>query len=68
MDLRLADGDDGFDTIKKLKKINDQVHMIVMSGDTAPDRLKAAESIGCAWLIKPVKLELLVAEFKRILG
>jgi len=67
MDLRLADGDDGFDTIKKLKKINDQVHMIVMSGDTAPDRLKAAESIGCAWLIKPVKLELLVAEFKRIL-
>jgi len=66
MDLRLADGDDGFDAIKKLKEVNDQVAVIVMSGDTAPDRLKAAESIGCAWLIKPVKLELLVAEFNRI--
>ncbi len=66
MDLRLADGDDGFDAIKQLKKINDQVDVVVMSGDTAPDRLKTAESIGCAWLIKPVKLELLVAEFKRI--
>jgi len=67
MDLRLADGDDGFDAIKKLQAVDDQVDVIVMSGDTAPDRLKTAESIGCAWLIKPVKLELLVAEFNRIL-
>jgi len=65
MDLRLADGDDGFDAIKKLKILNHQVPVIVMSGDTAPDRLKSAEAIGCTWLIKPVKLELLVAEFNR---
>jgi len=66
MDLRLADGDDGFEAIKTLKAINDQVAVIVMSGDTAPDRLKNAESIGCTWLVKPVKLDLLVAEFNRI--
>ena len=68
MDLRLADGDDGFDAIKKLKKLDANVEVIVMSGDTAPDRLKKAESIGCAWLIKPVKLELLMDEFRRILN
>jgi len=68
MDLRLADGDDGFDAIKKLKALNDEVAVIVMSGDTAPDQLKTAESIDCGWLVKPVKLELLVAEFNRVFG
>jgi len=67
MDLRLADGDDGFDAIEKLKAIDDEVAIIVMSGDTAPNRLKTAESVGCGWLVKPVKLELLVAEFNRVL-
>jgi len=66
MDLRLADGDDGFDAIVRLKEIDEHVNVIVMSGDTAPDRLKNAESIGCAWLAKPVKLELLMAEFYRM--
>lgn len=66
MDLRLSEGDDGFDAIQKLKALNKKVAVVVMSGDTAPERLKHAETIGCTWLVKPMKLDLLVDEFRRI--
>ncbi len=66
MDLRLADGDDGFETVQKLRSVKQDIPVIVISGDTGPDRLKKASSFGCAWLVKPVKTELLIAELNRI--
>lgn len=66
MDLRLADGDDGFETVQKLRSVKQDIPVIVISGDTGPDRLQKASSFDCAWLVKPVKTELLIAELNRI--
>ena len=68
MDLRLADGDDGFEAIRELRAIQPSVPIIIISGDTAPDRISEANSIDCAWLVKPVTIEQLVSEFRKILA
>ena len=47
MDLKLADGDDGFETIRQIRVIQSSVPIII-SGDTAPDRISDANAIDCA--------------------
>lgn len=66
MDLRLADGDDGFDAIDKIRMIDPAIPIIIVSGDTAPDRLIRANRRECVWLVKPIKFNLLIAEFENI--
>jgi len=67
IDLRLADGDDGFDAIQKLTAIDQAVPIIIVSGDTAPERMRRANELGHRLLVKPVRLETLLAELRRVL-
>lgn len=68
MDLRLANGDDGFEAITQLRLIDSSIPVVIMSGDTTPERMQQANSMGCCWLVKPVKPEIMVAEISGVLS
>lgn len=61
VDLRLRDGDSGFQTIDMLRELYPELPAIIISGDTAPDRLQQAKAAGVPMLSKPVLLEPLKA-------
>jgi CheY-like chemotaxis protein len=54
VDLRLRDHDDGLQTIARLRDLYPGLPAIIISGDTAPDRLSAIKEAGVTVLIKPV--------------
>ena len=54
VDLRLRNHDDGLMTIERLRHLNPQMPAIIISGDTAPDRLLAISKEHIPVLIKPV--------------
>lgn len=66
IDLRLEGGDDGIDTITRLRKIDPIVTPIIITGDTAPERVAEANSLGCTWLVKPVSQKSLISELRSI--
>jgi len=54
-DYRLRDGENGIDAIARLQsEYNDDIPAILITGDTAPDRLKEAQASGLLLLHKPV--------------
>jgi CheY-like chemotaxis protein len=54
-DYRLANGKTGIDAVKKLRaNFNTNIPAFLISGDTAPDRLREASQIGLQLLHKPV--------------
>jgi signal transduction histidine kinase/CheY-like chemotaxis protein len=54
-DYRLRDGENGIDVIKRLQsEYNDDIPAVLITGDTAPDRLKDAQESGLILLHKPV--------------
>jgi signal transduction histidine kinase/CheY-like chemotaxis protein len=54
-DYRLRDGENGIDAIRRLQsKDNERVPAILITGDTAPDRLQEAQESGLVLLHKPV--------------
>lgn len=58
-DFRLRDGDDGLDAIRKLRRLYPGLPALLISGDTAPERLREAHQSGVSLLHKPVPTELL---------
>ena len=54
VDLRLRGTDNGLITIKSIRKIYPEKPAILISGDTAPDRLREAQEAGIELLHKPV--------------
>jgi signal transduction histidine kinase/CheY-like chemotaxis protein len=56
VDLRLRNHDDGLVTIGRLRDLYPGLPAIVISGDTAPDRLLAIKTANIPLLIKPVLL------------
>lgn len=61
VDLRLRDHDNGLITIDRLRHIYPGLPAIIVSGDTAPDRLLAISDAGIPVLTKPVLVETLKA-------
>ena len=53
-DLRLAHGDDGIKAIRAVRDIHAGLPALLITGDTAPDRLNLAKETGITLLHKPV--------------
>ena len=54
-DYRLRDGENGIIAIKRLQsKYNERIPAVLITGDTAPDRLREARESGLILLHKPV--------------
>lgn len=54
VDFRLRGGEDGLSVIAALRTLNPQLPALLVSGDTAPDRLQAAQAQGLVLLHKPL--------------
>ena len=64
-DLRLAHGDDGIRTIRAVREIHPGLPALLITGDTAPDRLNLAKETGITLLHKPVSSEELTRAIHR---
>ncbi|MGD9254151.1 MAG: hybrid sensor histidine kinase/response regulator [Chromatiales bacterium] len=56
-DLRLAHGDDGIQAIRAVRAIHAGLPALLITGDTAPDRLHLVKETGITLLHKPVSSE-----------
>jgi CheY-like chemotaxis protein len=55
-DFRLGDNENGIKVIERLKELHKQdIPALLITGDTAPDRIQQAENSGLILLHKPVK-------------
>jgi CheY-like chemotaxis protein len=59
VDLRLRGEESGIGAVEQLRRARPGLPAILVSGDTAPDRLKDAHAAGIPMLHKPVAAELL---------
>jgi signal transduction histidine kinase/CheY-like chemotaxis protein len=66
VDFRLRNHDDGLVTIARLRHLYPGMPAIIVSGDTAPDRLLAVRKADIPVLIKPVLIETLREAIVRI--
>ena len=66
-DLRLRSGENGIDVISRVAQAVGPLPALLISGDTAPDRLLEAKRAGIKLLHKPVGLAALQAELARML-
>ncbi len=66
-DYHLADGQSGITAIAKLREVYGAIPALVMSGDTAPARLREAQESGRHLLHKPVQPMMLRAMMSRLL-
>lgn len=64
-DLRLRNHETGFDAIQAVRSIHSAVYALLITGDTAPDRLQQAHEAGYPLLHKPVTLDALVAHIRQ---
>lgn len=55
-DMRLAEGDSGIEAISRVRKIRPGVRAVLVTGDTAPERLREAQASGLQLLHKPLTL------------
>ena len=56
-DYRLGDDGNGIDVVARLRANRPQLLALLISGDTAPDRLREASASGLHLLHKPVSLD-----------
>jgi signal transduction histidine kinase/ActR/RegA family two-component response regulator len=66
-DMRLRNGESGIGAITSIVKAIGDTPAVLISGDTAPDRLQEATRAGIKLLHKPVSLPTLQAELGRII-
>ncbi len=68
-DFRLRDGASGLDAVARLRdEYNDDIPAILITGDTAPERLAEAQASGLLLLHKPVRDQELQAAMARALA
>ena len=60
-DFRLRDADDGIHAITALRQLQPGMQALLISGDTAPERLREAQAAGLRMLHKPVNPDVLLA-------
>jgi signal transduction histidine kinase/CheY-like chemotaxis protein len=66
VDFRLGPTDNGIDTIKQLRAMRPLLPAFLMTGETAPDRLRAAHDADISILHKPVPPHVLLQELTKI--
>ncbi len=66
-DLRLRNGDDGIAAVQSLRSALPDLPALLVSGDTAPERLRQAQAAGLTLLHKPVAAEALLEAMERLL-
>jgi len=59
-DFRLRDGESGLDAIRRVRALRPSAVAALITGDTAPDRIRDAENAGVPLLFKPVTLDKLI--------
>jgi signal transduction histidine kinase len=59
-DMRLAVGDSGIEAIAQVRKSQPDARAVLVTGDTAPERLREAQATGLPLLHKPVTLDRLM--------
>lgn len=57
VDFRLRDGDNGLATVRAVRERYPGLPAIIISGDTAPDRIREAKAAGLELLHKPVMVD-----------
>lgn len=67
-DFRLGPGPDGIEAIRRLRQRYAGLPAVLITGDTAPDRLRQAREAGLATLHKPVTLSRLLESIERELS
>lgn len=65
-DFRLKDDVNGLEVIRQIQAVKPDVHALLISGDTAPDRLQQAHHAGVTLLHKPVRFEELTQHLFKI--
>jgi signal transduction histidine kinase/CheY-like chemotaxis protein len=65
-DFRLRDDDNGIRSIRTLRAHDPELPAILLTGDTAPNRLQEAQQAGIPVLHKPVSPQLLLQEMIRV--
>ena len=58
-DYRLREGETGVEAIKLVQATLGAIPVVIITGDTAPERLKEATASDCVLLHKPLNAELL---------
>lgn len=64
-DYRLRSGDSGLIALAKVKQYHPTAKMALATGDTAPDRIREAQSAGFQLLHKPVSLDTITQMIKK---
>lgn len=59
---------DGVEMIKEIKKINDNVKIICISGHNEVENLMICENLGCSYIVKPINSTVLFEAFGKVLG
>jgi signal transduction histidine kinase/CheY-like chemotaxis protein len=67
-DLRLRNEENGIETVRRLRARIGEVPALLISGDTAPERLREAEASGLPLLHKPVPVDTLRAQLLALLA
>jgi signal transduction histidine kinase len=68
-DFRLRDNDDGISVVAALRQaLGRHVAALLVTGDTAPERVRQAQHSGLRVLYKPVKIDALVQELRALIG
>ena len=65
-DFRLKDDVNGLEVIRQIQAVKPDVHALLISGDTAPDRLQQAHRAGVTLLHKPVMFDELTQHLCKI--
>jgi signal transduction histidine kinase/CheY-like chemotaxis protein len=65
-DFRLRGEDNGIETVRRLRRARPDLPALLLSGETAPERLREAEQAGIQVLHKPVSPQLLMQEISKV--
>jgi signal transduction histidine kinase len=65
-DFRLRQTETGLDVIQQVRAIQPHIYPLLISGDTAPDRMRQAHETGIAFLHKPVALDALIEHLQNV--
>jgi DNA-binding NtrC family response regulator len=68
VDFRLRQGEDGIATVRSLRNTAPDMPAILVSGDTAPQRLQEAHRAGLVLLHKPVSSQNLLAAIHKAMS
>ncbi|MBL4673788.1 MAG: hybrid sensor histidine kinase/response regulator [Arenicella sp.] len=67
VDLRLRNHDSGIDALEAIRSLHPNIPAIMITGDTAPDRLREASSVNAKLLHKPIYSDQMQAAIQEVL-